>query len=216
MLEVWLFLIFPHNQVWLPDWKHNSEVSKQSCLIWIFCFFCCLPPKLLEKNLFYFRGNFVLCVVSASLKSCSILLQSFSLLGVMSNGKMISLERETSEFYTPKSCYPYPLYFWRLLCFLLSYSIFRDCDCCSRPGWQNFLSCAVPLFSALDSNLCLASAFNWLSCNCSVRVSNKWIVYLLGYIEQCGGGGSDDIITDIISWRLIRCQAVLSALYAQF
>lgn len=92
-------------------------------------------PKLLEKNPFYFRGNFVPCVVSASLKSCSILLQSFSLLGVMPNGKMISLERETSEFYTPKSCYPYPLYFWRLLCFLLSYSIFRDCDCCSRPGW---------------------------------------------------------------------------------
>ena len=83
-------------------------------------------------------------------------------------------------------------------------------------GWQNLLSCAVPLFSALDSNLCLASAFNWLSCNCSIRVSNKWIVYLLGYIEQCGDGGSDDITTDIISWRLIRCQAVLSALYAQF
>ena len=98
MLEVLLFLIFPCNQVWLPDWKHNSEVSKQSCLIWIFCFFCCLPPNCLKRTFFYFRGNFVLYVVSASLKSCSILLQSFSLLGVMSNGKMTFWEEKPLSF----------------------------------------------------------------------------------------------------------------------
>lgn len=165
MLEVLLFLIFPCNQVWLPDWKHNSEVSKQSCLIWIFCFFCCLPPNCLKRTFFYFRGNFVLYVVSASLKSCSILLQSFSLLGVMSNGKMTSLGRETSEFYTPKSCYAYPLYFWRLRCFLLSYSIFRDCDCCCRPGW------------ALADRICSV-----VLCPCSV----PWIVIYVWPLPSIG------------------------------
>jgi len=175
-------------------------------------------PKLLEKRLFYFRGNFV-CSQCVS-KSCSILLQSFSLLGVTSNvgydflgrrnlwilytKKLLSL---SSGFLKTLLLPPEQLYSGTVTVLLQAWLGF---------GWQNLLSCVVLLFSALDRNLCLASAFNGLSCNCSIRVSNKWVVYLLGYTEQCSGGGSDAIITDIISWKLIRCQAVLTALYAQF
>lgn len=202
--------------MWLPDWKHNSEVSKQSCLIWIFCFFCCFPSNCLKRTFFILEGICTLC--NKILKSCSILLQSFSLLGVMSNGKMISLKEK-------------PLSFIHQKVVILTLCISEDfCSSESAPGsgtvtaapglaglWlTEFSQLCCAAVQCPDSNLCLASAFNWLSCNCSVRVSNKWIVYLLAYIEQCGGGGSDDIITDIISWRLIRCQAVLSALYAQF
>lgn len=162
------------------------------------------PPKLLEKNLFILEGICTLC--SQYLwKVVQFTVELFIIRGNVSVGNDFFWKEKPLEFYIHQKLLSLPSVFLEDFCFLLSYSIFRDCDCCSRPGWaladRIFSACAVPLFSALIAIYVWPLALNWLSCNCSVRVSNKWIVYLLGYIEQCGGGGSDDIITDIISWK---------------
>lgn len=82
---------------------------KAAMFNWSFCTFGFFP-KLLEESLFYFRANFVLCAVSALLKSCSFLLQTSLRLGVVSNVKHDSLGRRNLRvLYTTKSCYPYLL-----------------------------------------------------------------------------------------------------------
>lgn len=92
------------------------------------CSFCYLP-KLLEKSLFYFRGNFVLCVVSTSLESCSFLLQTSLLLGAVSNVGYDSLGRKNLwVLCTWKSCYPISLVL-KVLMLHLSITLFRVHPC---------------------------------------------------------------------------------------
>lgn len=151
-------------------------------------------PKLLENfRAFLFQREFVLCVVSASLKSCSISLQSFSLLGLMSNvGYDFLGRRNLWVLYTKKLLSLSPVFLKTLMLHPEQLYIQWSWLCCSRPGWALAdRICSIVLCRWSMPWVGLASASNWLSCNCSIRVSNKWIVYLLGYIEQCSGGGSD-------------------------
>ena len=91
-------------------------------------------PKLLEKSLFYFGGNFV-CGQCVS-KSCSILLQSFSLLGVTSNVGYDFLGRRNLWVLYTKRLLSLPSGFLRTL--LLppeQVCIQGRWLCCRRPGW---------------------------------------------------------------------------------
>lgn len=94
-----LILCWEFNSTWSSHWirlgtwlETQLRSLKASMFNSSLCSFCYLP-KLLEKSLFYFRGNFVLRAVSTSLESCSFLLQTSLLLGAMSNVGYDSLGR---------------------------------------------------------------------------------------------------------------------------
>lgn len=183
------------NQVWLPDWKHNSEVSKQSCLIWIFCSFCRLPPNCLKRAFLFQREFCTLCGQCISEKLFNFTAELFITRAYVKRGIWFLRKEKPLSFIHQKVvililCIPedFDASSWATLYSVTVTVLFQAW---LGFGWQNLLNCVVPLVNALGRNLCLASASNWLSCNCSIRVSNKWIVYLLGYIEQCSGGGSD-------------------------
>ena len=119
-------------------------------------------PKLLENfRAFLFQREFVLCVVSASLKSCSISLQSFSLLGLMSNvGYDFLGRRNLWVLYTKKLLSLSPVFLksfdassWATLYSVIVTVLFQAW---LGFGWQNLLNCVVPLVNALGRfGLCL-------------------------------------------------------------
>lgn len=177
-------------------------------------------PKLLENfRAFLFQREFVLCVVSASLKSCSVSLQRFSLLGFMSNVGYDSLGRRNLwVLYTKKLLSLSSVFLKTLMLHPEQLYIQWPWLCCSRPGWALAdRSCSIVLcrwsmpwvgiyvwpLPPIGCLVIVQSEFQ-ISGLCTYWVILNSVVVVVVMV----------IITDIISWKLIRCQAVLTALYA--
>lgn len=109
----------------------NTTLKSQGSHVWVFCSFCFLPQTA-EKEPLYFRGNFILGAVSASLKSCLFLLQTSSLLGV-SNMEYDSIGRRNLWVFKKYIYWKGLLYVSSLslkaLMFHLNIFLFRDHAC---------------------------------------------------------------------------------------
>lgn len=194
MLGVSLSLTCPLNQTWIPDWKYISEVCSQPCLIWGLCSPFLPSPSCLKRAFLFQRELYILCRRCIS-EMLLIFIATSSLLGVVPNVGFDSLgKRNLWVLYARKSYYPYLSYHWRLWCSIWGSLYWEDISV-SFLAWlgfgrQNLLSCVMPLYDVLTSHLCLASTFNWLSCNGLIRAPNTvgcaftklyWTVLWLGW-----------------------------------
>ena len=132
MLGVSLSLTFPLNQAWVPDWKHNSEVSKQPCLIWVFCSFCCLPQT--EERAFLFQREFcTLCSQCISEKLLIFIAELWSAGGCVKRGIWFLRKEKPLSFIHPKELLSLSSVSLKVLMFHLSNSVFSGHDC-AVPG----------------------------------------------------------------------------------